>query len=171
MKKRKSTGRRIGYKRRPKRQKTYAEVCELQSNEFWLSEDTGIVLYFEDTMVGQQIYLGELLAKFYRINEDQPPLVFQFMENTNAPFPEKTWYAIMRGNFFIEIIEGHRKEGPHQTKLWFQTFTDRKSHWIASLQLVVFYFNETQVREALLKAIAEKEFYMTPENRDRAIIP
>src|SRR6266487_1788672 len=97
--KRRKTGRRLGFKRRPKRQKTYAEVCELEGNEFFLSESTGIVLYFEDEMVGQQIYLGELLAKFYNINEDQPPLVLRFIENPYAPLPEKTWYAVMRGNF------------------------------------------------------------------------
>jgi hypothetical protein len=120
----------------------------------------------------EPIFLGELLAKFYRLNEEQQPLVFQFIEDPRQAIPEKVWYAVMRGSFFIEIIEGRNKPGPHQTKLWFRTFSHpQKSHWIATLQLMAFYFNEAEVREALLKAVADREFFMTEQNRERMITP
>jgi hypothetical protein len=118
----------------------------------------------------QQIFLEDLLSKFYRINWDQPPLVLQLIDHT-TPFPEKVWYAVMRGNFYIEVIKGRNHEGPHQVKLWFKSFTTKQTFWIATLQLMAFYFNENEIKEALLKATAEGEFFMLPSNRRRAIVP
>jgi hypothetical protein len=156
--------------KRKRKVKTFEEILELHGTEFYLTEN-GIVFYLENVGIGEQIYLGELLAKFYRLNEDQAPLVFRFLNDPRQAIPEKVWYAVMRGNFYIEVIEGRDKAGPHQTKLWFKSFTDRKSHWIATLQLMAFYYNEDEVRETLLKAIANREFFMSDQTRDKAIVP
>lgn len=156
--------------RRKRRIKTYAEVATLQHGEFYLSESTGVYLYFEDTMVGQQIFLEDLLDKFYRINYEQPPLVVQLMDGHEA-IPEKVWYLVMRGNFYVEVIKGRNHEGPHQVKLWFKSFTTKQAFWIATLQLMAFYFNEKEIKDGILRAIFENEFFMLPSNRKRAIVP
>jgi hypothetical protein len=153
-----------------RRRKTFEEVSAMNGTDFYQC-DNGITFYLVDTEMEQMIYMAELLQKFYRINEDQPPLVIQLMDNKWQPFPEKTWYMVMRGNFYIEVIKNQATEGPHQTKLWFKSFTDKKVYWIATLQTMAFFYNEQQIKESLLKAISEREFYMLPANRDKGIVP
>ena len=118
----------------------------------------------------QQIFLEDLLNKYYKINWDQPPLVLQLMDNVTS-LPEKVWYVVMRGNFYIEVIKGRNHEGPHQVKLWFKSFTTHKAFWIATLQLMAFYYNENEIKEGILRATAEGEFFMLPSNRRRSIVP
>lgn len=157
--------------RRPRRKKTLADVVALQGTEYW-QDERGITLSLVDTMQDQMIYLGDLLGKFYRINEGQNPLVFTLMDDKAQAIPEKVWYAVMRGNFYIEIIINTRSTpGPHQTKLWFKSFTTKETFWIASLQLEAFYYNETEMQEALIKAIEAREFFMTEKEREKAIVP
>jgi hypothetical protein len=153
-----------------RKQKTFGEVAAMTGTDFYQCSN-GITFYLEDIAMDSMIYLGELLAKFYRINEDQPPLVLTLLDDPRQAIPEKVWYAVMRGNFYIEVIEGRSKSGPHQTKLWFKSFTDKKTHWIATLQTMAFFFNENEIREGLLKSIAAREFFMLPANRDKAIVP
>lgn len=156
--------------RRKRRQKSFAEVAYLQGTEFYLS-DSGVYLYWEDSMADRQIFLEDLLNKYYKINWEQPPLVIQLMDDSHGGLPEKVWYCIMRGNFYVEVIKGRNIDGPHQVKLWFKSFTTKQTFWIATLQLMAFFFNETEVKDGILRATAEGEFFMLPNNRKKAIIP
>jgi hypothetical protein len=49
--------------------------------------------------------------------------------------------------------------------LWFQTFGDKKNYWLASMQTMAFFFNEDQMREAIMAGVDTKEFFMLPANR------
>jgi len=114
--------------------------------------------------------MGDLLAKFYRINEDQQPLGFKLVEDDRQAIREKFWYAVMRGNFFIRIEQHQSTEGPHRCELWFKCFSPPKdAHWIASCQLMGFFFNEEEMKIATLQAISQREFFMLPSNRDKPI--
>jgi hypothetical protein len=111
--------------------------------------------------------MGELLAKFYRINEEQRPLVMRLIDEPAGLIRgEKIWQIIMRGNFYIVIEANKESHGPHPTQLWFQSFGDKKNYWLASMQVMAFFFNEEEVRQAIMTGVATKEFYMLPANVD-----
>lgn len=164
---RRTVRRSSGRKRKPK---TFEEVSAMTGTDFYQCSN-GITFYWINPDMENQITVGDLVAKFYRINDGQNPLVLTCINAPYSPLPEKTWYAVMRGNFFIEIIEGRNKEGPHQTKLWFKSFTTKQTFWIATLQTMAFFYNENEIKEAILKAVGEKEFYIYPPNKDRGLVP
>jgi hypothetical protein len=119
------------------------------------------------------ITMGDLVKKYYRINEEQNPLVMRLMEEPGSIIQgDKVWQVVMRGNFYLRIEANHReRHGPHACQLWFKSFTDHKSHWLASCQLMAFYFNEEQMREAILAANKNQEFFILPCNVDIPILP
>lgn len=158
-------------KRRPNRTKTFADVTRLEGTEFHQLEN-GITFYLEDTAVDRMMCCGDLLGRFYEFNEGQQPLHFGLIEDRTQSIPEKVWHVIMRGSFYMDIEQGRELEGPHRCRLWFRTcFAQHKqNHWIASLQLMAFYFNEQQMKDALLAAMTAKEFFMLPSNLDKPII-
>lgn len=158
--------------RRPRKTRTYEDVTRLEGTEFYQLED-GVTFYLENIAVDSQIYLGDLVARFYNINEEQNPLFFKLLEDASQSIPEKTWHVAMRGNFFIDIEKNfYGTEGPHRTRLFFKTFSKPQvNHWIASLQLMAFYFNEEQMKAALLLAIANREFYVAPDDINKTITP
>lgn len=178
MKKHKPRSQRRGFRRisKPKPPKTFADVQQLKGNEYYQTED-GIAFRTESTEVDAMVTLGDLLAKFYRFNEEQPPLAFRLKEDESQAIREKVYLVAMRGNFFIDIEKGSDTEGPHRCRLWFKTFSKdpvtkiSTNYWLASLQLMGFYFNEEQMKEALLTAIAAQEFFMLPENVEIGIVP
>lgn len=156
--------------RRKRRAKTIDDLTRLEGTEFLQTED-GITFYLEDVAVDKQIYMGDLLTKFYNFNEEQQPLVFKLLEDERQAIREKMWHVVMRGNFFLDIEQGREIAGPHCCRLWFRCFLPRKEvHWLASVQLEAFYFNEEQMKAELLRAMAEREFYMLPANRDKPVI-
>lgn len=164
--KRPKTRRKRTYARKPKRRKTLQEVLELKPNEIWVDENTGIVLYLESPL---RLWTGsELIAKFYLINEELNPISFIMVQDVGQAWGEKDWYAIMYGGWHIRICKGSETGGPHQTQLWFKS-SSMGPHWIASLQLMGFYFNEEEMKASLLSAIANKEFFMSDEDRDRTL--
>jgi hypothetical protein len=167
--KRRVIRRRTVRNRKPRRPKTFADVSELKGNEY-LQIDGGVTFRVEDTAYDQMITMGDLLARFYRINEGQRPLVMNIIdEPSNLIRGEKIWQIIMRGNFYIIIESNKESHGPHPTKLWFQSFGDKKNYWLASMQTIAFFFNEEEVRQAIMTGVDQKEFFMLPQNNDIAI--
>lgn len=162
------TSRRIS---KPRRAKTYEEVAKLQGTEYFLDEAQGIVFYTEDIAVDAMICAGDLLGKFYRINEEQSPLVFMLLEDKSQAIPEKIWQVVWRGNFYMDIEQGSSLAGPHRCRLWFKSFTTKQNHWIATLQVMAFYFNEAEMRGYIIHSVVNRELFMTPETRDKPIIP
>jgi hypothetical protein len=66
-------------------------------------------------------------------------------------------------------MESH---GPHRCRLWFRSFTPPiQTYWVASVQLMAFYFNEEEIRNAIKLAVDQREFFMLPANRDVLIQP
>jgi hypothetical protein len=116
---------------------------------------------------------GDLLNKFYYLNHEQQPLVWMLEEDRAQAIAEKLWLGVFRGSFHVRIILNHHdKTGPHRCELWFRTFSQPpKNHWIASLQLMAFYYNEEQMKSALLEAIEKREFFILPRNVDVPIMP
>lgn len=111
--------------------------------------------------------MGDLLAKFYRINEGQNPLVLRLMdEPSNLIRGEKIWQIVMRGNFYIRIESNKETHGPHPTQLWFQSFGEKKNYWLASMQVMAFFFNEEEIKAAIITGVDQKEFFMLPQNTD-----
>lgn len=154
------------YTQKPRRKKTLQEVLELKNNEIWVDEQTGIYLYLEENL---RLWTGsELIAKFYEINKDLNPISFVQVIDYGHAWAEKDWYAIMYAGWHIRICKGSSTEGPHQTQLWFKSQT-MGPHWIASLQLMGFYYNEGEMKVNLLLAIKNKEFYMSDEDRDKTL--
>jgi hypothetical protein len=158
--------RRKKYERRPKRQKTYEEVCRLEPNDLLFNEETGIVIRMEPDRLWP---LGELLQKFYSINEGLKPIAFKLVEDDAQSIKEKIWYAVMYAGWHIRIEQGSETGGPHQCQLWYKSMSMRKNFWVATVQLMAFYFNEDEMCVALLLAIDNKEFFMTDEDRDKCI--
>lgn len=153
--------------RRPRRRKTLEEVLQLKDDEIWVDENTGIVLYMEPIL---RLWTGrELIDKFYDFNKDLQPITFQLVTDEGHAWAEKDWYAIMYWGWHIRIIKGSDTEGPHQTQLWFKSTSLRKAFWIASLQLMGFFYNEEEMKTNLLLAIDQKEFFMTDEDRDMTL--
>lgn len=152
-------------KRSPNRQKTFQEVSQLEGTEYYLDTDSGVAFRTEDESYNRMITMGELLAKFYRINRQQKPLVAVLVdEPSNLIHGEKIWQMVMRGNFYVVIEQNQSISGPHPAKLWFQTFVTKKSIWLASMQVMAFYFNEEQMVAAIRQAVDSREFYMLPAN-------
>lgn len=156
---------------KPRKPKTYADVAKLQGTEYHLDEATSVVFYTEDIVVDAMICVGNLLGKFYRINEEQNPLVFTLLEDKSQAIPEKVWHVVWRGNFFMDIEQGPELGGPHRCRLWFKSFTTKQNHWLATLQVMGFFFNEAEMRGYVLHSVAAQDFYMLPDNRDKSIIP
>ena len=149
-----------------RRKKTFEEVCQLKPEDIHFDVDTGIVLYMEPTRLWP---LGELIQKFYQINDGLNPIVFKLVSDESESIPEKDWYAVMYGGWHIRIVRGRATDGPHSCQLWYKSMSMKKNFWIATLQLMAFYFNEEEMLTALLTAIANKEFYMTDTDRDKLI--
>lgn len=148
-------------------------------------KDIEFVTY--DVMEDHRITIAELIEKFYRIHllqptkywgkkrsvlETVPPVVFMLQEDQEFQIIEKYWVAIFRGHFAVEIRKHEKeKDGPHIAKLWFQSFTDNKRHWIATLQIVEFFYNEEAMKAALMKAVEEREWYVAPAEANRSVLP
>lgn len=164
--KRQKARRRIVRDRQPRRPKTFADVSTLEGNEY-LQIDNGVTFRVEDTAYDQMITMGDLLARFYRINEGQRPLVMMLIDEPSKLIRgEKIWQIIMRGNFYILIESNKETHGPHPARLWFQSFGDRKNYWLASMQVMAFFFNEEEVRQGIMTGVDTKEFFMLPQNAD-----
>lgn len=166
MKKHKPRIHRRTFTNRKRRVKTFDDVTTLTGKEYYQDEE-GVTFRVEDTAYDHMITMGELLAKFYRINEGQPPLVMHLIDEPSRLIRgEKIWQIVMRGNFYIIIESNQSHGGPHPTKLWFQTFGDKKNYWLASMQAMAFFFNEEQMRQVIMTGVDTKEFFMLPENKD-----
>jgi len=137
-----------------------------------LDTDSGIAFRTEDESYDRMITMGELLAKFYRLNRQQKPLVAILVdEPSKLIHGEKIWQMVMRGNFYIVIEQNQSISGPHPAKLWFQTFVTKKNIWLASMQVMAFYFNQDQMVAAIRQATDSREFYMLPSNYEVPINP
>lgn len=156
-------------KRRPNRQKTFAEVSKLEPEDTYLDEETGFYLYLDNSPTLKTY--EQMLAGFYRANEELDPIAFVLTEDGSSAFNVKDWYAVMYRGWHIRIVKGDQTPGPHQCQLWYKSGTEKKNHWIATLQLMAFFFNEEEVKAALLKAIAEKEFYLSDRERKTQLQP
>lgn len=171
-------GKRRGFRRvsKPRQPKTIADLRRLDGTEYYQNEE-GITFRTESTHMDAMVTLGDLMAKFYRFNEEQSPLVFSLQEDKSQAVREKIYWVVMRGSFYCDIEKGRDIEGPHCCRLWYKTFyKDPTSglgtnYWLASLQLMGFYFNEEQMKVAFLAAVAAQEFFMLPENVDIGIVP
>ncbi len=160
--------RRRTYQAKPRRRKTLQEILQPEPNEIWCDENTGQYLVMEAARLWT---LGELLNKFYYIHRGGlKPIAWQLVEDTGAAIKTKDWYAVMYGGWHVRIVAGsNRTEGPHACQLWFKTpgiTGPRKNLWIATLQLMGFYFNSEEMKTNLMAAIKAKEFYMSPQERD-----
>lgn len=154
------------YKRR---EVTIHDLTTLVGTEYFQTGE-GITFYTEDKEVDELITIGDLMEKFYKINRSQMPLAFVLMEDKSQSIIEKVWQIVMRGSFYIVSEQNKSTEGPHPTKLYFRSFSKPIiNHWIASVQIMAFFFNEKQMREAIISAIKQKEFSYLPENEKRAI--
>lgn len=164
----KSRGRRRFIERGPNRVKTLAEVLELKEGEFTVDEQTGIALSLEHKAMDEMVYMGDLLNKFYNRNEDQMPLVMILIDEPNPVVAgSKMYQVVMRASFFLKIEAGRDRSGPHRTVLYFRNFSKPiVTTEIAAVQLMAFFFNETEMRDALIKAVTDREFFMLPVNRD-----
>jgi hypothetical protein len=148
-----------------RKRKTYAEVIARQDEgEIYLDEETGIQLLMSNPAPAYA--MGELLMRFYQANEGLRPITFQMLEEGGESLPQKDWYAIMYRSWHIRIVLGSETGGPHQTQLWFKSQSMRKAFWVATLQLMAFYYNKNEVLEALLTAIENKEFFISDTDRD-----
>lgn len=165
-----SRQRRRTYAPRPRKQKTFDEVATLQPNEYYATPD-GIYFSLESTM--EPIAMGELLTRFYNRNEGQNPLVQMLQPDVHSPVANmKIWQVVMRGSFYLDIESNQETHGPHRCRLWFRTFTPPiKTIWLASVQLMAFYYNEEEIRNAIKQAVDQREFFMLPSNRDILIQP
>lgn len=169
--KRQKTRRRIVRKSGPRRRKTYEEVSRLEGTEYYQTPDN-ITFRTEDVGYDRMISMGDLLEKFYRINEEQPPLVVVLVDEPSRLIRgDKIYQVVMRGNFYIIIEPNQSTSGPHRCMLWFKSFTDKKQHWLASCQMMAFFFNEAEVRQQIIELTAKKEFFMLPQNLDIPILP
>jgi hypothetical protein len=151
---------------RPRKPKTLEQVCAPAPNEFHFDFNTGIYLTLEPVRLWT---LGELLNKFYDANHELNPIAWEQVEDHASSITEKDWYAIMYRGWHIRIIKGYATEGPHQTQLWFKTpgmTCPPRSIWIATLQLMGFFFNSDEIKANLLAAIANREFFMSDSDRD-----
>jgi hypothetical protein len=164
--------RRLTSKRSPNRQKTLEEVSQLEGTEYHLDTDSGVAFRTEDESYNRMITMGELIAKFYRLNRQQKPLVAIIIdEPSKLIHGEKIWQVIMRGNFYIVIEQNQSISGPHPARLWFQTFVTKKNIWLASMQIMAFFFNEEQMVAAIRQAVDGREFFMLPANYEVPINP
>lgn len=169
--KRQKARRRIVSNRRPNRKKTFEEVTRLEGTEYYQTPE-GVTFRTEDIGYDRMISMGELLEKYYRINEEQPPLVVALRDEPSQLIRgEKIYQVVMRGNFYIIIESNQSTSGPHRCMLWFKSFTDHKQHWLASCQMMAFFFNEAEVRQQIMELTAKKEFFMLPQNADIPILP
>lgn len=156
--------------RRPRKLKTIDDLTRLEGTEYYQLPD-GVTFYTADIAVDAQITLGDLLAKFYRINRGQKPLAVRLQEDTSRSITEKIYLIVWRGNFHMEVDKGRETIGPHCCKLWFRSFSTKQPHWIATLQVMAFYFNEEEIVADIKKAMNDKTFFMLPQNHDRPIMP
>lgn len=160
---------------------TYENATSLKPNQYASSDEhEGIAFELYEAIEDQQITIKELVEKFYRIilpekgikrSEVVKPVLFKLMEDAYSSLPEKYWFCIFRGNFFINIYAHDGKHGPHTAQLWFKSFTTKKAFWIATLQIVAFFFNEEQMLTELLKCIEQKEWFYPESDANRSIIP
>lgn len=156
--------------KRSKRAKTIDDLTTLTGTEYYQTEE-GITFSLVDCSEDQMISMGELMKKFYRINLTQPPLAFVLQEDRSQAIFEKIYHVVMRGNFYMDIEKNQATEGPHRCRLWFRSFSPPKqAYWIASTQIMAFFFNEKEMKEAVIAAIKAKEFYMLPSNEDKPVI-
>lgn len=162
--------RRRAFTPRPRKQKTFEEVSAFEGTEYHATSD-GVYFSLEPAM--EPIAMGELLTRFYNRNEGQNPLVQMLVSDIYSPVANtKIWQIVMRGSFYLDIESNQATAGPHRCRLWFRTFTPPiKTHWIASTQLMAFYFNEEEIRNAIKTAVDQREFFMLPSNRDILIHP
>lgn len=152
-----------------RRIKTYEEVARPEKGEIWFDETTGLYLYVEPTM--PLITYGQLLDKFYVANEGLSPITFQMVDDGGSAITQKDWYAIMYRGWHLRIFEGEEKPGPHSGRLWFKSSTMKRAFWIATVQLMFFYYNEEEALAAILTAVREKEFFLSEKERNYAIYP
>lgn len=158
----------------PRRQKTYEEIVALdpKNNEYYHEPKNDVTFRLEDIGYDRMISMGDLLAKYYRINEEQPPLVVVLIDEPSQLIRgEKIYQVVMRGNFYIIIEPNQSTTGPHRCQLWFKSFTDRRQHWLASCQMMAFFFNQEEVKQQIMELTAQKAFFMLPQNYDIPILP
>lgn len=152
-----------------RRVKTYAEIIQPEKGEIYFNEETGIYLFTEPSM--PLMTYEQLLAKFYVANHELRPISFKLVNDGYGDFEQKDWYAIMYRSWHARIMEGEEKPGPHSCQLWFKSSQMKKAFWIATVQLMFFFYNEEEAIESLLTAIREKEFYLSPKEKDYVIYP
>lgn len=154
--------------RRKRKQKTIDQICVWSADDLFLNEETGFYLYMEPAPT-RLWPMGDLLNRFYEINEDLNPIAFKLVEDLAQSISGKDWYAVFYASWHVRIVEGRSKSGPHQTQLWFKSQSMRKNFWIATLQLEAFYYNEQEMLAALLEAVKTRAFYISDTDRDICI--
>lgn len=147
--------------KRPKKAK-FTEVAP-ESDVLYVNDSTGICL-FVDRENEMRTY-EQMLAGFYRANADLNPIAFEKVDDVGSAIATKDWYAVMYRGWHIRIISGKETPGPHSVQLWYKSGTEKKSFWVATLQLMAFFHNEEEVKEALLQTIRDQEFYISPKER------
>lgn len=151
-----------------RRKKTYEEIIAFGPNDLFFNEETGIVLRMEPAPLSLWP-LGELLQKFYQANQDLRPIAWELVDDPQQAIAEKNWYAVMYRGWHIRIVIGRETSGPHRCELWFKSTSMRKNIWVATLQLMAFFYNGDEMLAALLQAIANREFFMSDDDRDKCI--
>jgi hypothetical protein len=138
----------------------------------------GVVMELHEKKADQMITLGDLVEKFYRIHlptdthdERLNPIAFRLIDENRESISDKAWYGVFYGGFYVYIARAHKLHGPHVAQLWFKSFTTKLAWWVATLQLVAFYFNENEMREALMSCIERKEWYVSSNEAKKAIVP
>ena len=168
-------------KSRPRRQKTYEEIMAPKPNDLHTTDQFGIVIELYDTIENKVMTIGELVAKFYRVHLKQEahedrlnPVAFKLVEDPRSTVTDtKYWVAAMYAGFHVNIYRGPDTGGPHSAQLWYRSVYDHKRYpeWIATLQIMGFYFNEEEILNDLMRAIEEREFYISPTDKERGILP
>lgn len=157
--------------RKPRRKKT---IEELQPDNVYKIQEDGIAFAIESTEERlPPILFKDLLLKFYKINKGLKPITVQKGNSMQGPFVEPIWWLIMYGNFYLDVLKNETDmDGPHRCRLWFRTFDPpMQNHWLASAQLMAFFFNEKEIRNAAQELVKNKEFYMLPANEKIEVQP
>lgn len=139
----------------------------------------GTIMELHETRADQMVTLAELVEKFYTIHlassvhdERLNPISFRLMDDRSSAYAEKMWVAVFYGGFHVTIFRHQRTEGPHTAQLWFRSHTPPHDQWwVATLQVMAFFFNEDQVKQELMECIQRKEWYVSTNEGKKAIIP
>lgn len=151
-----------------KYQPTLGEILRPDPDDLWFDKESGLYLELEYKMVTYK----KMLEGFYRANGDvEKPITFTQVEDLGSAIHSKDWYAVMYRGWHIRIFQGPSLPGPHSAQLWYKSGTEKKNHWIATVQLMGFYYNEEEMLAALMQAIKDKEFFLSKREEGIELIP